>query len=134
MPQRILVIENDPDYQEILREILTSGGYEVVLAASGQEGLKRVKEAQPALIVLDVMMESAISGFEVAHCLKSRDPKSEYAAVASTPILILTSIHQATPFRFKPDGDYIPVEDFMEKPPDPDDLLQRIKILIGTHP
>ena len=133
MSAKILVIENDPDYQAILREILTSGGYEVVLSDSGVDGLSRVKESNPDLIILDVMMESTISGFEVANRLKSKDPASPYAAHAKVPILILTAIHQSTSFRFRPDEEYIPVEDFMEKPPAPDELLKRIRVLLDLH-
>jgi CheY-like chemotaxis protein len=133
MAAKILVIENDPDYQAILREILTSGGYEVVLSDSGVDGLNRVKESNPDLIILDVMMESTISGFEVANRLKSKDPASAYAAYARVPILILTAIHQSTSFRFRPDEEYIPVEDFMEKPPAPDELLKRVKLLLDLH-
>lgn len=133
MAHKILVIEDDPDYQEILKEILSSGGYEVIVAATGTEGLKRVKEVLPDLIVLDVMMESTITGFEVANRLKSRDAKSEYAAFVNVPILILTAIHQSTSFRFQPDEEYIPVEDFMEKPPAPDEMLKRVKVLLETR-
>ncbi len=133
MTTKILVIEDDPDFQATLKEILALGGHDVVLAASGAEGLKRVKEVNPDLIILDVMMESTISGFEVANRIKSRDPNSEYAAYSRTPILILTAIHDSTSFRFKPDEEYVPVEAFMEKPPAPDELLKRIKTLLETN-
>ena len=134
MASKILVIEDDSDYQATLKEILTSEGYEVALAPSGIEGLKRVKEVNPDLIILDVMMESTISGFEVAYRLKSRDPKSEYAASVNIPILILTAIHKSTSFRFRPDEEYIPIEAFLEKPPSPDELLKRIKTLLEMRP
>ncbi len=134
MAKKILVIENDPDHQLILKEILGGGGYEVALASSGEEGLKRVKETSPDLIILDVMMESVISGFEVANRIKSHDARSEFAAFANTPILILTGIHQATSFRFAPDGDFLPVEDFMEKPAKPEELLKRVRTLLGDRP
>ena len=53
----------------------------MVIASSGDEGLRRVVEDQPDLIILDVMMERTISGFEVAKKLKSRSPDSPYADV-----------------------------------------------------
>lgn len=128
---KILIIEDDPDYQAVIREILASAGYRVAIASSGEEGLRRVPEDKPDLIILDVMMERTISGFEVAKKLKSRSPDSPYAAFARVPILIMTAIHQSTIFRFSPDDDYLPVEDFMEKPPVPDDLLKRVRALLA---
>jgi len=127
----VLIIEDDPDYRAVLQEILQAGGYRVETATTGQEGLTRVPLVRPDLIILDVMMEKTISGFEVAKRLKSRDPGSEYAAFARTPILILTAIHQTTFFRFQPDDDYLPVEDFMEKPPDRKELLSRVGHLLA---
>jgi two-component system response regulator MprA len=128
---KILVIEDDPDYQAVIGEILVSGGYRVVAASSGEEGLRRVTEEHPDLIILDVMMERTISGFEVAKKLKNLSPSSAYAEFARVPILILTAIHQSTIFRFQPDDDYLPVEDFMEKPPVRDEVLKRVRALLA---
>ena len=128
---KILVIEDDPDYQAVIGEILVSGGYRVVTASSGAEGLERVLQERPDLIVLDVMMEHTISGFEVAKKLKSHSPGSPYAEFVRVPILVLTAIHQSTIFRFQPDDDYLPVEDFMEKPPIRDEMLKRVRALLA---
>jgi CheY-like chemotaxis protein len=128
---KILVVEDDPDYRAVLEEILSSEGYRVVTAASGDEGLKKVVDEHPDLIVLDVMMERTISGFEVAKKLKSRSPGSPYAAFARVPILVLTAIHQSTIFRFQPDDDFLPVEDFMEKPPVREEILKRVRALLA---
>jgi CheY-like chemotaxis protein len=128
---KILVIEDDPDYRAVLDEILTPEGYRVVTASSGAEGLRRVTEERPDLIILDVMMERTISGFEVAKKLKSRSPDSPYADFLRVPILIMTAIHQSTIFRFQPDDDYLPVEDFMEKPPVREDVLRRVRALLA---
>ncbi len=128
---KILVIEDDPDYQLVIEEILKSGGYTVVAASSGEEGLKKMVSERPDLIILDVMMERTISGFEVAKRIKSKDPGSEFAQFASIPILILTAIHDTTFFRFQPDGDFLPVEDFMEKPPVREEVLKRVGRLLS---
>lgn len=130
---KILIIEDDPDYQLVIEEILRSGGYAVVTASSGEEGLKKVVAERPDLIILDVMMERTISGFEVAKKLKSRDPDSEFKEFARVPILILTAIHQTTFFRFQPDDDFLPVEDFMEKPPVRDEVLKRVEKLLSLR-
>jgi CheY-like chemotaxis protein len=127
--KRILIVDDDPDIVEALR--LTLGGnYEVEAAGSGQEGLRKVKEFDPDLIILDVMMETETEGFQVSLALRSQDPGSEFAAYAKVPILMLTAIHQKTPLRFAPDSEYLPVDDFVEKPVKPGVLLAKVKKLL----
>jgi CheY-like chemotaxis protein len=91
-----------------------------------------VKDLKPDLIILDVMMETATAGFQVSLALRSADPKSEYAAYKSIPILMLTSIHSTTPLRFGPDQDYLPVDAFIDKPVDPDKLVAQVGALLAT--
>ncbi len=127
---KILVIEDDPDMVMALRIPLEANGYEVVSASSGKEGLQKVKEVEPDLIILDVMMETTTAGFQVSLQLRSPDPRSEYAAYRHIPILILTAIHTTTSLRFGPDEGYLPVDDFVDKPVDPDVLLEKVRTLI----
>ncbi len=131
-PKRILIIDDDPDLVQALRLTL-QGNYQVFDASSGQEGLQRVKEVRPDLIILDVMMETQMEAFQVSRALRSRDPGSEYAAFVQTPILMLTAIHQTTPQRFEPDEDRLPVDEFVEKPVKPGFLLARVKRLLANH-
>ena len=129
--KRILIIDDDPDIVEALRLTL-QGNYDVFSASSGQEGLRKVKEVEPDLIILDVMMETQTEGFQVSLALRSRDSASEYAAYAKIPILVLTAIHDKTPLRFAPDSDYLPVDDFVEKPVKPGVLLAKVKKLLAN--
>jgi len=130
MPDKILIVEDDPDMVTALRMPLEANGYEVYVAASGQEGLQKVKEINPDLIILDVMMETTTAGFQVSLQLRSPDPKSEYAPYRNIPILILTAIHTTTSLRFGPDEAYLPVDDFVDKPIDPEVLLSKVRMLI----
>ena len=56
MAQKILVVDDMPQNVKLLADILTVKGYEVVTAASGSEGLERIKADCPDLVLLDVMM------------------------------------------------------------------------------
>ena len=127
----ILVIDDDPDMVEALSMPLEAHGYQVSHAANGSLGLKMVKELNPDLIILDVMMETATAGFQVSLALRSPDPQSEYAAYKRIPILMLTSIHSTTPLRFGPDQDYLPVDAFIDKPVDPDRLVAQVGELLA---
>ena len=131
MAQKILLVEDNPDMVVALRMPLEASGYQVFVAASGQDALRLVKELDPALILLDVMMETSTAGFQVSLQLRNPDPKSEYAAHRHIPILMLTAIHTTTSLRFGPDELYLPVDDFVDKPVDPDVLLEKVRGLLG---
>jgi two-component system alkaline phosphatase synthesis response regulator PhoP len=127
---KILIIEDDVDMAEAVRMPLEAEGYEVVHALTGEEGLQKVKKIEPDLIILDVMMETTTAGFQVSLQLRSPRPDSEYAAYKDTPILMLTAIHDTTSLRFGPDEAYLPVDDFVDKPIEPDVLLEKVAALI----
>jgi len=127
MNEKILIIDDDEDLVHAMRLPLEASGYKVFHAANGDEGLKKVKEAKPDLIILDVMMDTTTAGFQVSLTLRSPDASSEYAAFRQVPILMLTAIHTTTPLRFAPDRDYLPVDAFIEKPVEPEELLKQIR-------
>jgi len=129
---KILVIEDDVDMAEAVRMPLEANGYEVVHTFTGEEGLQKVKEIEPDLIILDVMMETTTAGFQVSLQLRSPKPESEYAAYKHIPILMLTAIHDTTSLRFGPDEAYLPVDDFVEKPLTPDVLLEKVAALLKS--
>ena len=93
--------------------------------------LKKIKEIKPDLIILDVMMDTATEGFQLSLTLRDRSPGSEYAAYRDIPILMLTAIHTTTPLRFAPDEDYLPVDAFLDKSADPDELLAKVDELLS---
>jgi CheY-like chemotaxis protein len=127
---KILMIDDDPDILTAIRIPLESVGHEFSEARSGSEGLEKIKEVNPDLIILDVMMESATEGFQLSLKLRDRSPDSEYTAYRDIPILMLTAIHTTTPLRFTPDDDYLPVDAFLDKSADPDQLLAKIDELL----
>jgi CheY-like chemotaxis protein len=129
--KRILLIDDDPDQRLALRLPLESAGYEVQEAVNSSDALARIKEINPDLIILDVMMDTTTAGFQVALELHSPDPASEFKQFRQTPIIMLTAIHSTTPLRFAPDADYLPVETFIEKPVDPDTLLKKVQELLN---
>jgi DNA-binding response OmpR family regulator len=129
---KILVIEDDPDMVAALRMPLEANDYEIFTAATGEEGLQKVKEIEPDLIILDVMMETTTAGFQVSLQLRNPATDSEYAAYRDIPILMLTAIHTTTSLRFGPDEAYLPVDDFVDKPIDPDELLEKVGALIKS--
>jgi CheY-like chemotaxis protein len=129
--KKILIIDDDPDLRLALRLPLEASGYSVSEAESTADGKTAVKQVDPDLIILDVMMDTTTAGFQFALDLHSADPKSEFKEYQNVPIIMLTAIHSTTPLRFAPDEDYLPVQTFIEKPVDPDVLLAKVREMLG---
>ncbi len=130
---KILIVDDDPDIVEALKMTLEASHYKVYTAANGTEGLKQVKAVKPDLIILDVMMDTITEGFQVTYQLRNPDSKSEYAPYSKIPILILTAIVEKKRMKFstQADGDFLPVDDFVEKPIRPQVLLEKVKKLLN---
>lgn len=118
----ILLVDDDPDFVEAVRVIVENGGYEVAVAYDGQEGLEAVAERKPDLIVLDVMMP-VMNGHEACAKLKGDE---ETAAI---PIILLTAVADRVTTSTYTHRDMLEseAEDYMPKPVEPNELLERIK-------
>jgi DNA-binding response OmpR family regulator len=84
MPERILIVDDDPQVVRLFAYILTHAGYVVDTALSGQAALQQVRQARPALILLDIMMPE-MDGYEVTRQLRAAP---ETTAI---PIVMLTA-------------------------------------------
>jgi len=131
---RILIIDDDPDIVEAMRMPLEANDYEVISANCGKEGLQKAREEIPDLIILDVMMETDTEGFHVAYELRSENQDSEYKNCRKIPILMITAISQKKGMSFSPEKDeaFLPVNDFIEKPIQPKDLLKKVAELVAN--
>jgi len=87
MLKTILVIEDDKFLRELITQKLTKEGYETSEAIDGEEGIKKIKEEKPGLILLDLILPG-IDGFEVLSRAKG-DP-----AISSIPVIILSNLGQ----------------------------------------
>ncbi|MFZ5799967.1 MAG: response regulator [Candidatus Omnitrophota bacterium] len=124
---KILIIDDDPDIVEAMKVVLESKNYQVLSAKNGEEGLKKARLDKPDLIILDVMMESTDKGFEVARDLKKDQGQKD------TPILMLTAIKEKTGLGFENeagDPDWLPVDDYCDKPLKPEELLSKVAGLL----
>lgn len=129
--KHVLIVDDDPDIVEAMRLILEAHEYEVTSAGNTADGLAAVKEIQPDVIILDVMMETDTDGFHFAYTLRNAEPGTEFEPFKGIPILMLTAISQRTGMHFDPkdDQDFLPVDDFVEKPVKSEALISKIKHL-----
>ena len=123
---KILIVDDDLDIVEAMRVVLAQKGYEVVVAADGVEGINKFKQEKPDLIILDVMMPN-MDGFEVSRRIRKEETGK------SVPIIMLTAIKDKMGLDFKKeagDKDWLPVDDYCEKPIDHLDLISKIENLL----
>jgi len=117
----ILVVDDDPDFVEITRTILSKEGYKIATAANGEQALAAMKRQKPDIVLLDVMMATPLEGVGVARKM-AEDP-----ALKPIPVVMISSI-DSTQYRASlPDDLHIPIDAWISKPVQPEHLLTTIK-------
>ncbi len=118
---RILVIEDDDDVRAAIRRALLLGGYEIIQASTGQEGLQRAQADVPDAIVLDLGLPD-IDGIEVCRTLRRAGDR--------TPILMLTARAEVGD---RVDGLDAGADDYLVKPYDVRELQARLRAIMRRH-
>jgi len=125
---KILIVDDDADLTEALKTTLESQRYAVVTASDRTEGMEKVRAEKPDLVILDVMMSTWQDGFEMARELKKEPASSDM------PILILTAVKERTGIGFKStagDPSWLPVDGFLDKPVEPETLIDEVERLLS---
>ncbi len=130
MEKKILIIEDDRDTVEAMRMTLENEGHRIISANDLDEGVKKAHSERPDLIILDVMFgkRETAQGFDFA--VKIRQDED----LALIPILMVSAVNIRHPqFHFSPesDGEFLPVDDFIDKPAQPKVLTAKVKNLLA---
>lgn len=130
---KVLIIDDDQDFRISVRSALESQGCTVFEAASGHEGLDKVIQYKPDIILLDIMMESTVEGYGITYSLRHQD---EYAPYRHIPIIMVSSIEESPDERFPmaPEVDLIRPDGYLAKPVDVRKLLELMKGLATSAP
>jgi CheY-like chemotaxis protein len=122
---KILVVDDDPDFVEIMRTILEANSYEVVTAANGNQAMAQVKAERPDLMILDIMMSTVLDGLDVSEKL-AQDPDARYM-----PVVMVSSIAETPYAHVFPMGEQPHMDAWLSKPVDPAALLAKVAELLG---
>jgi two-component system alkaline phosphatase synthesis response regulator PhoP len=122
MSKKVLVVDDDPDFVDAVKAVIEKGGYHVDIAYDGKEALEQVAKSKPDVIILDIMMP-VMNGHEACKVLKA-DP-----ATAEIPIIMLTAVASRVLSSKYTHRDMLEsdAEDYLPKPVEPEELLERIK-------
>ena len=129
--EKILLIDDDDDIRGSLRALLESHHYTVSESSSGKEGLTKLSEEKPDLIVLDIMMETVDEGYSLTQIIKFQ---KEYEDYKDIPILMLSSIQEDPLTRFAQAGGQVEMiipDQYMTKPVDIPEFLALIEKLLN---
>ena len=117
MAKSVLIVEDDPETVALVELYLSRDGHEVLTAADGVEGLRIAREAQPALVILDLMLPK-LDGIEVARALRQE---------SDVPIIMLTARVEEED---RLSGLEVGADDYVTKPFSPRELAARVKAVL----
>jgi DNA-binding response OmpR family regulator len=122
MAKRVLIVDDNQDALHILSAVLNRGGYLVSIAKNGMEAIEKVREENPALILLDIMMPK-MDGFEVCKEIKSRSETSRI------PILMITARKDP---ESRKRGLEVGASEYLVKPIHPAEVLRKVQEYLGN--
>jgi len=122
---KILVVDDDPDFVEIMRTILLTEGYQVLSATNGDQALRQIRVDRPDLILLDVMMSTILDGVNVSQEL------AEDSELCKIPVIMVSSIASTEHAELFPTDQYLHIDRWLSKPVQPAELLSTVKRYVG---
>ena len=119
--KRVLVIDDDPIVRDLMKTHLENDGFEVILAASGKEGINLARTEKPSVITLDILMPE-MDGWSVLRTLKA-DPETE-----NIPVVMASILDE------QKQGLALGANDYVSKPVNRDKLITALRRFVGPGP
>ena len=130
--KKVLVVDDDVDVTKFVSKLVERAGYEAIVAKNGMEGMGKVREDKPDLIIMDVLMPKQ-SGIRMYRELKTDEPLKDI------PVIMLSAIAPKSFFRSQEvlaefAGQSVPEpEAYMEKPEEPEELIALMQKILGPQ-
>jgi len=121
MSEKILIADDDPNATRFAQFVLEQKGYQVVTASNGLEGLNKVAEEKPDLVILDIMLPG-MDGFQICRRLRAAE------STARLPILMLSGKARESD---RESGLKVGADEYLTKPASPADLTNAVQKLLA---
>jgi CheY-like chemotaxis protein len=130
MREKILIVDDDPDFVSAITIVLERAGFHCVDTPNARLGLEKVDIVKPDLIILDVMMEDISAGFRFANTLRARE---RHMSAKQVPIIMITNVQKLTDLAFEErvGTQLLPVDVFLDKPVEPEILVKKVEKLLN---
>ena len=125
MTPHVLIVDDDPDFVETTRMVLARENYEISAASNGDDALKAMVANPPDLVILDIMMDGILDGWDASWRIRS-DPQ-----LHDTPILVVSSITASDYLGMFPTDEDNLIDNFLSKPVAPQKLLTEVERLLN---
>jgi len=128
--KKVLVVDDDDNVRKVVSKLVEINGYKAIVAKHGIEGMSKVREDRPDLIILDILMPKE-SGVRMYHELKTDEP------LKNIPVIMLSAIPQKSFLKSQKvldefRGQSVPEpEAYVEKPEEPEELVALMKEILG---
>ena len=128
--KKVLVVDDDVDIRKVVSKLVEKSGYITIEAKNGVEGMGKVREDKPDLIILDILMPKE-SGIRMYRELKSEEALKDF------PVIVLSAIPKKSFFRSQKvldefAGQSVPEpEAYIEKPEEPEELIALMKKILS---
>jgi len=128
--KKVLVVDDDVDIRKVVSKLVEKSGYEAIEAKNGVEGMGKVREDKPDLIILDMLMPKE-SGVRMYHELKTEE------SLKDIPVIVLSAIPKKSFLRSQKvldefaDQSVPEPEAYIEKPEEPEELIALMKKILG---
>ncbi|MHB1356855.1 MAG: response regulator, partial [Anaerolineae bacterium] len=120
----ILIVDDDPDFVEVTRLVLEAEGYRICNASSGRLALQTARANPPDMIIMDVIMEGILDGWDAMRQIRS-EPR-----LRDLPILVVSSITSTDYIGLIPTDEDFRIDNFFSKPVTPTQLTAEVKRLL----
>jgi Lrp/AsnC family transcriptional regulator for asnA, asnC and gidA len=124
---KVMIVDDDPDFCEIGRMVLEKEGFDVRSASSGAQALNAMIVAPPDLVVMDIMMDGVLDGWDASWQIRSNP------LFRDTAILVVSSITATDYLGMVPTDEDNLIDNFMSKPVSPDRLVREVRRLLDRR-
>jgi len=124
--KKILVVDDDLEFANAVKDLLKIAKYDVVVASDAKEGKEKFLSEKPDLVLLDIMMDTPVDGFSLCHEIKTSRKEWE----KDIPVILVSAVKEKFGSRYTFTGEqegWRGPNDYLDKPVKPEELLACIE-------